>query len=252
MTLGLDYKDMFQQSIAQRLGLSEDVAAPLGLEDEIPIRYYPVSLSWDGTWIGERSTTELSAGVTMHFRGMGTRDVGIEKNRFGADGSFFVFHSDLSHEYEFASGWQVYGRVHGQAADGPLVTSEQFGGGGGDTARGYFEAEALGDNGIFGTLELRTPSLLREKRISTVEGIAGEPTGNEWRFYVFGDAGTVTIHEALPEQDSSFRFASVGIGSEITLAKHLHGLVELALPLTSITQTQAHNARVNFRLWADF
>jgi hemolysin activation/secretion protein len=240
LTIGFDYKN-FDQNVV--IGAVKDVT---------PISYYPLSLSWDGTWIGERSTTELTAGVTMHFRGMGSKDESLDRNRFGADGNFFYFRGDLSHEYEFASGWQVYGRLHGQAADGPLVNSEQFGGGGADTARGYLEAEALGDNGIFGTIELRTPSLLREKRTSTIESVAGEPTGNEWRFYVFGDAGTVTIHEALPEQDSSYRLASIGIGSEITIAKHFHGSVELALPLTTVTQTKAHDPRVNFRLWADF
>ncbi len=240
LTLGFDYKN-FDQNVV--IG---------GVEDVTPISYYPLSIAYDGTWVGERSTTELSAGVTMHLRGMGSTDESIERNRFGADSSFFYFRGDLSHEYEFENGWQIFGRVHGQAADGPLVNSEQFGGGGADTARGYLEAEALGDNGLFGTLEVRTPSLLRMKRVPGVEGSPDENTGNEWRFYVFGDAGTVTLHEPLPEQNSSYRLASIGVGTEITLREHFHALVELALPLTTVTQTTAHDPRVNFRLWADF
>ena len=240
LTIGFDYKN-FDQNVV--IG---------GVEDVTPISYYPLSIAYDGTWIGDRSTTELSAGVTMHLRGMGSTDESIERNRFGADSSFFYFRGDLSHEYELRSGWQIYGRVHGQAADGPLVNSEQFGAGGADTARGYLEAEALGDNGLFGTLEVRAPSLLRMKRVPGVEGGPDENTGNEWRFYIFGDAGTVTLHEPLPEQESSFRLASIGVGTEITLREHFHALVELALPLTTVTDTTAHDPRVNFRLWADF
>lgn len=233
----MDYKDLTQQNI---------------VDGSIPIQYYPFSIVYDGTWIGERSTTELNAGVVMSFRGAGSSDLEIEKNRFEADSSFFYFRGDLTHEYEFKSGWQIFGRVHGQVSDGPLVNSEQYAGGGAETARGYLEAEALGDNGIFGTLEFRTPSILRTKRVPKVEGSPDESTGNEWRFYAFGDIGTVVLYDTLPEQDSSFKFASIGLGTEIQLREHFHGLVEIALPFTTLTETVAHDPRVNFRLWADF
>lgn len=240
LNVGLDYKN-FDQNVV--IG---------GVMDVTPISYYPLTLSWDGTWIGKRSTTELNAGVTMHFRGMGSTDASIERNRFGADSSFFYFRGDLSHELELGRGWQLYGRIHGQAADGPLVNSEQFGGGGVDTVRGYLEAEALGDNAIFGSIELRTPSLLRTVKPNGDEKNPDDRTGNEWRFYAFGELGTLTVHDALPEQDSSFRLGSVGIGSELTLLKHLHGAVELALPLIDLNDTSAGDPRVNFRVSADF
>jgi hemolysin activation/secretion protein len=188
----------------------------------------------------------------MHFRGMGSKDESLERNRFGADGNFFYFRGDLSHEHELPGGWQIYGKIQGQAADAPLVNSEQFGGGGVGTARGYLEAEALGDNALFGTLEFRSPSLLDEVKRGGSAANPDDRSGNEWRFYLFGDAGALTLHEPLPEQDSSFRLASIGIGSELTFKKHFHGVIELALPLTSLSDTEAHDPRFNFRLWADF
>ena len=148
--------------------------------------------------------------------------------------------------------------VYNKRGEGKTGAREQFGGGGMGTARGYKEAEALGDNAIFGTFEIRTPSLLKTKRLVKKKNYQGveeeveESTGNEWRFYAFADAGTLTLHDTLPGQDSSFRLASYGIGSEVELFEHFHGIVELALPLTSIGTTQAHDTRVNFRLWADF
>lgn len=240
MNIGIDYKHFDQNVI---IGATQDVT---------PITYYPLSINWDGTWITPKSTTELSLGVTMGLRGAGSDGAALERNRFAADSNFIYLRGDLSHERELGGGWQAYGKVQGQAADQPLVNSEQCGGGGMGTVRGYLEAEALGDNGIFGTLELRTPSLLRMTKKDGDTNNPDDRTGDEWRFYAFADAGTVTLHDVLPEQDSSFRLASIGFGTELQYRKHFHAIVELALPLISLTDTDAHEPRVNFRLWADF
>lgn len=251
---GIDYKN-FDQAV--QIGLSNDVT---------PISYYPISATWDGTWIHtkeingkrrETGTTTMTAGVTAGLRGSGSKQSSLERNRFGADGNFIYFRGDLAHTQKLPGDWELHGKVQGQAADQPLVNSEQFGGGGLGTARGYLEAEVVGDNAVFGTVELRTPSLLKMKRtVKKIENGAEVEdevsSGNEWRFFAFGDAGTITLHDTLPGQDSSFRLASVGLGSELQFAEHFHGRVELALPLTTLGTTSAHDARVSFRLWADF
>lgn len=240
-TAGMDYKH-FDQNVT--VGLTTD---------QTPIHYYPLSVNYSGTWVGKKSLTELNAGATMGLRGMGSRGRNYERNRFGSDGNFFYFRGDLSRTQQLPYGLALFGKVQGQAAGAPLVNSEQFGGGGLNTARGYLEAEALGDNAIFGTLELRSPSLLTEKRkIGEGENATEEPTGNEWRFYAFGDVGTLTSHEPLPDQESHFNLASIGIGSRFQLLNHFNGSVDLALPLTSLTDTHAHDPRVTFRVWADF
>jgi hemolysin activation/secretion protein len=188
----------------------------------------------------------------MNVRGLGSSTAGLDRNRFGSDGNFFFLRSELSHMHKLPKDWKVFGRIHGQVADQPLVNSEQFGGGGIDTSRAYLEAEVLGDNGIFGTVELHTPSLLRDVRKGGDEKNPDDRTGNEWRFYSFFDAGTLKLLEPLPEQESRFKLASVGIGTEIHFRKNLHGVAELALPLTSSLETDLHQPRVNFRMWADF
>jgi hemolysin activation/secretion protein len=221
--------------------------------DKTPIYYYPLSLNYSATWVGKKSLTEFNAGITMGLRGMGSRGRNFERNRFGADGNFFYFRGDLSRTQQLPWGLALFGKVQGQAAGAPLVNSEQFGGGGLNTVRGYLEAEALGDNAIFGTIELRSPSILTATRkVNEGESATEEPTGNELRFYAFGDAGTVTSHDTLPQQDSSFRLASIGIGSRLQLFDHVNGSVDFALPLTSLNDTRAHDPRVTFRVWADF
>ena len=245
LSAGFDYKH-FDQTL--NTGTASDVT---------PITYYPISLSWDGTWIHKkdsvvRGTTEMSAGVTANLRGLGSSVASLDRNRFGSDGNFFYLRGEVAHTAKLRKDWELFLKIHGQAADQPLVNSEQAAGGGMGTVRGYIEAEAVGDNAIFSTVELRTPSLLREVR---KKGDAKNPedrTGNEWRFYGFFDAGAITLHKTLAQQISSYQLASIGLGTELQLSKHFHAIAELALPLKTVGETSVHEVRVNFRLWADF
>ncbi len=241
LTAGVDYKRYDQNVI---VGTTTD---------RTPIYYYPFTLNYSGTWVGKKSLTELNAGVTMGLRGMGSRQSSFDRSRFRADGNYFFFRGDLARTQDLPRGFVVYGKVQGQASGGPLVSNEQFAGGGLGTARGYLEAEAVGDNGIFGTLELRSPSFLATTRkVGEGDSASEKPTGNEWRFYAFCDAGTLTLHDPLPQQESSFHLASVGIGSRIQLFDHFNGSVDLAMPFTSLTDTGLRDTRVSFRVWADF
>lgn len=245
LSVGIDYKHFNNALVA---GETTDVT---------PITYYPLSATWDGAWVHRRDkkligTTEMNAGVTAQLRGLGSSIASLDRNRYGAEGNFFYFRGELAHTQILPREWELYGKVGGQLSDQPLVTSEQAAGGGMGTARGYLEGEVVGDNAIFGTVEVRTPSLLAATR-KKGEGAGSESkTGNEWRFYGFFDAGTVKLLQPLPEQIASYKLASIGIGTEVQLSNHFHGLVELALPLTSVPETRVHEARVNFRLWADF
>jgi hemolysin activation/secretion protein len=108
--------------------------------------------------------------------------------------------------------------------------------------RGYLEAETLGDNGAFGTVELRSPSLI---------GKSGDEA-NEWRFYVFADGGYLYLIDPLPEQDSTFALASVGAGTRIRFRRHLNGSLDAGVPFISQTETAALDWRVTFRVWADY
>ena len=137
--------------------------------------------------------------------------------------------------------------MQGQLADQPLVNSEQFGGGGLTTARGYLEAEELGDNAIFGSLEFRSPSFVSYLPWNWVHA-----KGNEWRVYAFLDAGQLTDWDTLPEEASRWDLASYGFGSRVKIEDHLNGSIDVAVPVIAETNTALHEVRVIFRLWAEF
>ncbi|MEJ1972696.1 MAG: ShlB/FhaC/HecB family hemolysin secretion/activation protein [Lacunisphaera sp.] len=232
-TFGVDYKK-FDQTV----NLDATSSAP-ATTIVTPITYYPIVASYNGTWQDEarKATTALEAGVTFHFRGVGSSDELFNDNRYNASGSFLIFHADVAHTHEIGLGFQTYGRVHGQLADQPLLSGEQQAGGGLDTVRGYREAEEVGDSGVFGTIEFRSPSLLQH-----VAGVKAD-----LRLLVFGDAGWLKVIDPLPEQKNHFDLASYGGGLTFQLADHFNASVYASVPLKKQGETLADELRVLFQ-----
>lgn len=235
MTLGIDYKHL-----DQNIALGGSLTAT-------PLYYYPVSATYNASWLSPKRSTDVDAGIYFGIRGVGSKPSGYDAQRYEADGSFIYFRGDVSHLEELPWGFQAYAKVQGQAAGEPLTNAEQIAAGGLSNVRGYPEATALGDNGVFGTLELRSPSLL-----GWVDKT--NPKSNEWRIYGFFDAGRVSILEALPQQIGGYDLASFGIGSRVHLMDHLNGSVDAAIPLINQSQANvlARDVYVTFRVWAEF
>jgi hemolysin activation/secretion protein len=244
LSVGLDYKH-FEQTV--KLGVDGFAS---------PVTYYPVVTSYGATFQNDKFTTQLNAAVTYNLRTLSSDPTDFDNKRYAASASFIHLNSDLSHTQELPEGFQLYGKVQGQVADGPLVSSEQLSVGGLDTVRGYLESEVLGDNGIVGNVELRTPNVgdLLQKQIKdeTGQGTPRFTTFNEWRFFGFADAGTVSVLKPLPEQQSKFDVWSYGIGTRFKFLNYLNGTVIFSVPMISQTYTQARNPRVNFRIWGEF
>ena len=235
-SVGADYKH-FDQKVALP-------ASGTGAATEIvtPITYYPLSLNYGATWQGKPATTEVNVGLVFSVRGLGSDSAQFGNNRYNADGNFLIFRGDLSHTHDLPHGLQVFGKLQGQIADQPLLSGEQASGGGVGTARGYLEAEQVGDNSLFGTLELRSPSLLNS--------IAGKK--GELRVFAFTDAGWLKVNEPLPGQKNHFDFFSAGLGGSVRLLDHFEGSIIAALPLLTEGQTQANSLRILFRGALDY
>ena len=196
-----------------------------------------------------------SDAFTAGMRGIGSSRDEFDAKRFDATASFITLHADISHTQDFAEGFQLYAKLQGQAADQPLVSSEQFSLGGQDTVRGYLESEVLGDYGVAGTFELRTPNLaqyLEQKLPNPV----GEPIKynafDDMRFFAFVDGGNARIHKPLTDQQSHFDLASYGVGMRMKTLRYLNSIVFVGVPLTSQQTTLANHPRFSFRLWGEF
>ncbi len=230
---GIDYKDF-----AEDLHIGADTISS-------PIQYYPLTANYGASWLAERGFTEWNNSLNFHLRGLGSGGLDYSNKRYGADGSYVYLRSDLAHTHDLPGGGQVFGKIQGQLASQPLINGEQFAGGGLGTARGYLEATALGDNGLFGSVELRSASLIGTP-------VKTGSRADEWRFHAFAEGGVLGIYDALPSQTQHYNFASVGIGTRLKLLNHYNGSLDVAVPLIDQPDASAGEVRVTFRGWADF
>lgn len=110
----------------------------------------------------------------------------------------------------------LFTRLEGQWATSALIPAEQLGIGGHDSVRGYKEREVLGDLGVNGTVEVRSP-LWSLNRVAPAEDntsvpLSETPTRIGWQILGFTDAGYSSLEDALPGEDESETLWSVGLG----------------------------------------
>ena len=193
-------------------------------------------------FVTEKSAGTLSIGATAGIRGFGSSETIVQAKRFNAAGNFV--HLNIEGDYTRALGgdYSAHARISGQLADSPLVTNEQFGIGGHSTVRGYFQSEAVGDDGIAGSAELRSASYA-DKLGSFVD---------ELRFFVFADGGYVRVRSPLPEQTDAFTLVSIGGGTRFQLFKYLKGNVAFGLALIDGAATKAGSGQLTFSVKTDF
>lgn len=230
---GIDYKNFTEDLV-----IGKDVVAA-------PVEYYPISANYAASWMADKHFTELNASLNFHLRGMGSGESDYSDKRYNASGNFIYLRGDAAHTHDIKGGAQIFGKVQGQIAGQPLINNEQIAGGGQGSVRGYLEASALGDNGVFATTELRSPTLIGK-------GDTSPDPANEWRFLAFADAGMVGIYDPLPGQGKRTGLAGIGLGSRARVQKHYNASVDVAMPLIEQTNADNGSVRVTFRGWAEF
>jgi len=249
ISAGFDYKHYEATDVTARYAGGEIPVSP--------VTYYPLSLSYTAGWTNEKRTpeepqiwsTDLDATVTLSIRGTSytaPADRGptaFNDIRYNADDDFITLRGDLSHTHELPAGLQVFGRIQGQIASGPLVPGEQFSAGGLDSVRGYLESAALGDDGFVSTIELRSPSFGALMHRASIDDL---------RCFMFFDQAVLKVRQALPEQTSSFQLAGYGGGAMFKLYRHFDGSLTLGVPLIGQGATKVHEPLFTFRVWGDF
>lgn len=239
--------DTFYQTFALGMdwkSFDEDLTVA-GVTGNTPIEYYPISANYGANWVRAKSFTQANLSLNFHLRGMGGSGREFDNKRYQADGSYIYLRGDVSHTHDLKNGAQLFGKVQGQVSSQPLVNSEQLSGGGLGNARGYLEATALGDNGLFGSAEYRTRSFIGKKDDKGRQA-------DEWRLHAFLDGGTLTVLKPLPSQKSFYNFLSAGVGTRFRLRDHYNGSLDIAVPFTTQTDTESGEVRVTFRGWAEF
>jgi len=228
VSFGFDYKNF-----AEDINFSQTNAV---------VQYWPMNLVYNIQKDSTNLSTKVSLGVTAGIRGLGDSEPVFQYTRFDATPSFIHINLDLTQTETFAGGFVAAQHVTGQLTDQPLVSSEEFSAGGLTSVRGYLQSEAVGDQGVSGSLELRTPS----------EPPHFAPFVDELRLYVFTDGAVVRVLDPLAGQSNMFELASAGLGLRIGVLKHLKGDIVVAVPFLSGVATHADTPRTTFSLKSEF
>lgn len=225
--------------IEDRLILSEEAGTDVALQKR-PLTLVPLSLmlshsSLASDALGGRNFFTLQ--WVAHVDGMGgSSEEEFEAARAGSDPNYNVLRlqvarlqpvfgrmglSDDGRRRERKGEWLLFFRGDAQWASDILVPVEQKAIGGMDSVRGFPERVVLGDQGITGTLELRTPlftgshlSRWSHRNAKTPKQSATPSEGIQ--FVTFVDGGAVWSND---DSEDSFTMASAGAGLRLMLGE---------------------------------
>ncbi|WP_184415180.1 ShlB/FhaC/HecB family hemolysin secretion/activation protein [Rhodocyclus tenuis] len=236
LSVGADLKD------------NKDDMTQSGLVVPRSLRYGTFSARYDLTQFdsGDGISNSFDATMTLGARALGEHRVdcdGFEADqfackRYNARPNFMSWRFGAEHRRPLFGDWNLRVRGDAQVANGPLVSQEQFGIGGSDSVRGYYEYEQFGDNGALLRLELGSPVVAWLGSVG-IKGLG------------FAERGQVWLIDSLPGEKSSVGMGSFGIGLRAE-SKQLSGRIEWALPQMATKNTERNDGRVFLSLKLQF
>ncbi len=213
------------------------------------VNYLPFSARYNTQFRGSDYQAGLNLGVNFSLRGLINNDTAKfdsthndKGQRNGARPNYIYLTLDGNFNYRLPWEMALQGRFATQIADSPLISYEQFFMGGATSVRGYFESQALADDGVMGSLELHSPRLVP----------------NDWSFVnkinglVFFDAAKGWIKQALPGQESSVSLYSAGVGMRFKLWRYMVGKLDWAWPLKANGDIRSGESRLHFNVAFEF
>ena len=220
---GMDFKD-FRNTI--RLTDSSDLT---------PIKYAVWSATYTANLQTNSTLTTLNVTPSLGVRGIFNKEDQFDYKRYQARANFLYLRASLQHERPLIFGTRLFARVATQLTGEPLIDNEQMSLGGLDSARAYVEADTLGDEGVNGTIEWRSPTF--------------GPESGDWGktyLYSFFDAGFVRTLDPLPSQIARSNLSDWGLGVRITSFRGLQATFDFAKARQGTVNTPAGASRVNF------
>lgn len=229
LTGGFDYKD-FGQSI-MKIGADSDTT---------PIHYAPFLLGYSFLHRGEQRLTSMDFNLHISLRGVGNNAQEFANKRFDAKPDYMYFSGEFKHQEILPYDLRLVLRGAGQVTDGPLISNEQFSAGGVTSVRGYHQTEALGDDGLSGSIELYTPKLLNSDYIQ------------EFRALGFVDGARLWVLQPLQGSPDGYHLASAGAGLRMKAFHSLTNELDFSYPFVGINQVRVGEERIDFRVAYEF
>ncbi len=218
-----------------------------GAEIRTPVEYVPVTLSVTQLLRLEGQSFQNDFRLSVASPAVGSNSATIDLNRFQARGQMLQLRNAMTYERQLPGAIELGLRFSTQITDQPLISSEQFAGGGMDNVRGYLEAEVLGDYGYFASAELRAPSLSDYVPSSLLSRAV-----TQFQPYAFFDSADLKLRGPFLDNSSprAKYLSSFGFGLSFKLIDHLSGTLDWAMPVHRGTVTGDGDSRLLFRISA--
>ncbi|MBL8270176.1 ShlB/FhaC/HecB family hemolysin secretion/activation protein, partial [Steroidobacter sp.] len=231
ITLGADYKSF-----------EDDIVLADGTTDTTPIRYMTWTAGYSGVLGRDTSTTGFNLNANIGLRGLVNDQAEFSYKRADANASFFYLRGDASHLQKLWAGSALYLKAVAQWAPDSLISNEQFASGGADGVRGYVESALMGDRGVGGTVEIRSPSM---------HHWFGE-YAQQLIGFVFYDAAHLTQLSQIDDDGNAvsrgFNLWSAGAGLRFVGFGGMEAALDWAYPLRDWDDVQKGDSRIHFRL----
>lgn len=126
--------------------------------------------------------------------------------------------------------WMLFLKLEGQYTSDTLIPVEKLALGGYNCLRGYRTRGYLGDYGIYGTVEIRTPILV--DAFASLFGDRTESTPfDRLQFLGFCDYGIANYNDLPSGYDDNGFLCSFGVGARLALTKYSQLRCDLAFPI---------------------
>lgn len=218
-------------------------AIPTGAHQDL--KYLPLSVAYNLTWrMTPRVTLTPGLGISANLWYSGTRSnyQGIAAFT-NASGYWVTLTPSLAADFVVYTNWVLSFRANGQWASEPLISNEQFGGGGVGSVRGYHEGEVFGDTGWRISLEQQTPPYL-------IGMIAGHIPLTV-RGSIYADYADTYLLEPQGRKGNVALWGT-GFGGVISTGSFWEARLLFSMPLLDAGTTRAGQPFFNFSLTGQF
>jgi hemolysin activation/secretion protein len=223
-SIGLDYR-AYKNDVT-----FADTGAPL--IPDITVR--PIALAYLGRFsrVGQDISFNVSYARNVPGGANGDQEA-FDAQRPGATSKYSVVREGVAFTQLLPSDFIVRALANAQQSHDLLIPGEQFGMGGVDSVRGYYEREVANDIGWRASLEAYSPDFAAR-------------SGGNWRARALVFADAARGHDNSPERGPANKLGSFGLGGRANMGKSLAFRLDVARVTQDAGTRQSGDWRVHF------
>jgi hemolysin activation/secretion protein len=235
------------RELEQRIAFGADVryydneVVPVGTTTTVVPDYvvHPVSATYSASWRAPSYELSGYAGVFHNIPGGANGDQSqFDLVRPGAQANYTLSRMGFNYLRTLPADLQLRLNMTGQYTNDELVPGEQFGIGGQDSVRGFYERQFINDKGFRGTTEVYGPDL----------GPRIPYAGWRVRALAFYDWGQLSRNNPQPFDTDGTHIGSTGVGLRVFHASNLSMRADYAYVLDGAGTTNAGDVRFHFSM----